>query len=62
MYKGHVYFTLTETYLSKYPYSSSRQEAESQTAISRGTEEKETAAVDACFQVSDAVDMRMEAR
>lgn len=32
--KDCSYFTQSKTYLSKCPYSSSRQEAESQTAIS----------------------------
>lgn len=61
-YEGCALFVHSETNLSKYPYSSSRQEAKSQTAISRGAEEKETATVDTCFQVSDAINMRLEAR
>lgn len=61
-YKGCACYTQYKTNLSECPNSTSRQEAESQTAISRCTEEKETATVDTCFQVTDAVNMRLEAQ
>lgn len=61
-YKGCTNFTLSATNLSECPYSYSRQKAESQTAINRGADEKEPAAVDTHFQVSDAVNMRVETR